>query len=168
MPTATGSRPRLCRWRSRARGDGLAELLAYWDRLKERGVPRFTDIDPVKLSQLGLFGRLHVLDASNPDPAQIRFALYGHDTPLDGGRDYAGFAVGDHPIRIYGQAVADSYDAVRAAGEPAYARIRKGLAGMGHHYARLVLPFSTGRRRIDRLLVAIRPEPDDGVPLDRD
>jgi len=46
-------------------------------------------------------------------------------------------------------------------------RVRKRLGGIGYRYARLILPFSTGEGRVDRLLVAIRPEPNNGVALER-
>jgi hypothetical protein len=95
----------------------------------------------------------------------MRFDLYGNKIPLDQGRNYAGVAVGDHRLRIYAESVAADYDGVRIAAEPRYFRIRKRLDGIGYRYARLVLPFSTGRGRIDRLVVAVRPEPDDGLPL---
>jgi hypothetical protein len=152
----------------RERGDGLAELLAYWHALKGDGrLPSFADIDPVRLAQLGLLGRLHVLNADHPDPLRMRFDLYGNKASLDNGRIYTGLMVGDHPVHIQSQTVAADYDAVRRTAEPHYFRVRKGLTGVGYHYARLVLPFSAGEGRVDRLLVAIRPEPDDGVPLNR-
>lgn len=152
----------------RERGDGIADLLSYWSALKGGAwAPDFADIDPVRLAQLGVLGRLHVLNAENPDPAQMRFDLYGNKIPLDQGRVYTGLAVGAHPVRIQAQTVAADYDAVRRTAEPHYFRIRKQLGGIGYRYARLVLPFSTGKGRIDRLLVAVRPEPDDGLPLDR-
>jgi hypothetical protein len=152
----------------RDRGDSIAELLSYWHALKGEGrVPSFADIDPVRLAQLGLLGRLHVLNAENPDPLLMRFDLYGNKVPLDNGRIYTGLAIGDHPVRIQAETVATDYDTVRRAAEPHYFRVRKQLGGIGYRYARLILPFSTGQGRIDRLLVAVRPEPDDGLPLNR-
>ena len=63
----------------RDRGDNIAELLSYWTALKGGDrVPSFADIDPVRLAQLGLLGRLHVLNAENPDPLLMRFDLYGN------------------------------------------------------------------------------------------
>jgi hypothetical protein len=152
----------------RERGDGIADLLSYWLALKGQArTPDFADIDPVRLAQLGVLGRLHILNADNPDPSQMRFDLYGNKVALDQGRVYTGLAVGAHPVRIQAQTVAADYDAVRRTAEPHYFRIRKQLGGIGYRYARLVLPFSTGEGRIDRLLVAVRPEPDDGLPVDR-
>ena len=152
----------------RDRGDNIAGLLSYWSALKaEDRVPSFADLDPVRLAQLGLLGRLHVLNAENPDPLLMRFDLYGNKVPLDNGRIYTGLAIGDHPVRIQAETVAADYDTVRRAAEPHYFRVRKQLGGIGYRYARLILPFSTGEGRVDRLLVAVRPEPDDGLPLDR-
>jgi hypothetical protein len=151
-----------------ARGGSLADVLRYWQALKGNGaVPSFADIDPVRLAQLGVLGRLHVLNAANPDPALIRFDLYGNKVALDNGRIYTGLAIGDHPVRIQAETVAADYDLVRQSAEPHYFRIRKRLGGVGYRYARLVLPFSDGSGRVDRLMVAIRPEPDDGRALDR-
>jgi hypothetical protein len=152
---------------ARARGDSIADLLQYWDALKgNEKVPEFADIDPVRLAQLGLLGRLHVLNADNPDPLLMRFDLYGNKVPLDNGRIYTGLAIGDHPVRIQAETVAADYDTVRKTAAPHYFRVRKRLGGIGYRYARLILPFSTGEDRVDRLLVAVRPEPDDGLPLD--
>jgi hypothetical protein len=151
-----------------ARGGSLADLLQYWRALKGGArFPFFGDIDPVRLAQLGVLGRLHVLNAANPDPALIRFDLYGNKVPLDNGRIYTGLAIRDHPIRIHAETVAEDYDLVRQSAEPHYFRVRKRLGGVGYRYARLVLPFSDGGGRVDRLMVAIRPEPDDGFALDR-
>lgn len=151
----------------RERGDSIADLLDYWQALKgDTRLPDFSDIDPVRLAQLGLLGRLHVLNAENADPARMRFDLYGNKVPLDKGRIYTGLAVSDHPVRIQAQTVSADYDTVRKTAEPHYFRVRKRLGGIGYRYARLVLPFSTGHGRVDRLLVAVRPEPDDGLPLD--
>jgi hypothetical protein len=151
-----------------ARGDSIADLLSYWQALKgDERVPHFADIDPVRLAQLGLLGRLHVLNAENPDPLLMRFDLYGNKVPLDSGRIYTGLAIGDHPVRIQSQTVAADYDTVRKSAEPHYFRVRKRLGGIGYRYARLILPFSTGEGRVDRLVVAVRPEPDDGLALDR-
>jgi hypothetical protein len=153
---------------ARERGDNIADLLQYWTALKgDEDVPAFADIDPVRLAQLGLLGRLHVLNADNPDPLLMRFDLYGNKVPLDKGRIYTGLAIGDHPVRIQAETVAADYDTVRTAAEPHYFRVRSRLGGVGYRYARLILPFSTGEGRIDRLLVAVRPEPDDGLSLDR-
>jgi hypothetical protein len=150
-----------------ARGGGLADVLRYWQGLKGDGqVPAFGDIDPVRLGQLGVLGRLHVLNAANPDPSLMRFDLYGNKVPLDNGRIYTGLAIGEHPVRIHAETVAADYDLVRQSAEPHYFRVRKRLGGVGYRYARLVLPFSDGGGRIDRLMVAVRPEPDDGLPLD--
>ena len=67
----------------RRRGDSIADLLDYWTALKgDDRVPAFADIDPVRLAQLGLLGRLHVLNAENADPAQMRFDLYGNKIDL--------------------------------------------------------------------------------------
>lgn len=152
----------------RQRGDAIADLLEYWTALKgDARVPHFADIDPVRLAQLGLLGRLHVLNAENPDPALMRFDLYGNKVSLDNGRIYTGLAVGDHPVRIQAQTVAADYEKVRQTAEPHYFRVSKRLGGIGYRYARLILPFSLRGGRVDRLLVAIRPEPDDGLPLDR-
>jgi hypothetical protein len=152
----------------RERGDNIAELLGYWHALKgDDRVPSFADIDPVRLAQLGLLGRLHVLNCENPDPLLMRFDLYGNKVPLDKGRIYTGLAVGDHPVRIHAQTVAADYDTVRRTAEPHYFRIRKQLGGVGYRYARLILPFSTGEGRVDRIVVTVRPEPDDGLPLNR-
>lgn len=152
----------------RERGDSIAELLDYWNALKGAAdVPQFADIDPVRLAQLGLLGRLHVLNAQNPDPLLMRFDLYGNKVPLDNGRIYTGLAIGEHPVRIQSETVAADYDTVRRTAEPHYFRVRKRLGGIGYRYARLVLPFSAGEGGVDRLVVAIRPEPDDGLPLDR-
>jgi hypothetical protein len=151
-----------------ARGDNIADLLSYWTALKgEDRVPRFADLDPVRLAQLGLLGRLHVLNAENADPSRMRFDLYGNKVPLDNGRIYTGLAIGDHPVRIQAQTVAADYDTVRRTAEPHYFRVWKRLGGIGYRYARLILPFSAGEGRVDRLIVAVRPEPDDGLPLDR-
>jgi hypothetical protein len=153
----------------RARGDSIADLLSYWTALKgEDRIPHFADIDPVRLAQLGLLGRLHVLNADNADPLLMRFDLYGNKVPLDSGRIYTGLAIGDHPVRIQSETVAADYDTVRKTAEPHYFRVRKQLGGVGYRYARLILPFSAGESgRVDRLVVAVRPEPDDGLPLDR-
>jgi hypothetical protein len=152
----------------RRRGDSIADLLDYWTALKgDDRVPAFADIDPVRLAQLGLLGRLHVLNAENADSALMRFDLYGNKIPLDNGRIYTGLAVGDHPVRIQAQTVAADYDTVRKTAEPHYFRISKRLGGIGYRYARLILPFSFSGGRVDRLVVAVRPEPDDGLPLDR-
>jgi hypothetical protein len=117
--------------------------------------------------QLGLLGRLHVLNVENADPLRMRFDLYGSKVPLDNGRIYTGLAIGDHPVRIQAETVAADYDVVRKAAEPHYFRVRKRLGGIGYRYTRLALPFSTGEGRVDRLVVAIRPEPNDGLALDR-
>jgi hypothetical protein len=85
----------------RERGDNIAELLGYWHALKgDDRVPSFADIDPVRLAQLGLLGRLHVLNCENPDPLLMRFDLYGNEVPLDKGRIYTGLGrrpPGPHP-----------------------------------------------------------------------
>jgi hypothetical protein len=149
-----------------ARGGELADVLRYWQTLKgKEDVPSFGDIDPVRLAQLGVLGRLHVLNAANPDPALIRFDLYGNRVPLDNGRIYTGLAIGAHPVRIQAETVAADYDLVRQSAEPRYFRVRKRLGGVGYRYARLVLPFSDSNGRVDRLMVAVRPEPDDGLAL---
>ena len=151
-----------------ARGGNIAELLSYWKALKgEVRIPRFGDIDPVRLSQLGLLGRLHVLNVENPDRLRMRFDLYGTKVPIDNGRIYTGLTIGDHPVRIQAETVAADYDLVRKTAEPHYFRVRKRIGGIGYRFTRLVLPFSTGGGRVDRLVVAIRPEPNDGVALDR-
>jgi PAS domain len=151
-----------------ARGDMLADLVHYWQALKGgEAVPLFGDIDPVRLAQLGVLGRMHVLNAENPDPAKMRFDLYGNKVALDNGRVYTGVAIGDHPVRLFAETVAADYDDTRRTAEPHYFRVRKRLGGVGYRYARLALPFSADGRRVDRILVAIRPEPDDGVSLNR-
>jgi hypothetical protein len=151
-----------------ARGGHIAELLTYWTALKgEDWIPRFGDIDPVRLTQLGLLGRLHVLNVENPDPLRMRFDLYGTKLPFDEGRIYTGLTVGDHPVRILAETVAADYDLVRQTAQPHYFRVRKQLGNISYRFTRLVLPFSTGEGRVDRLLVAIRPEPNNGVALER-
>jgi hypothetical protein len=118
---------------ARERGDNIADLLCYWEALKGNGrVPDFADIDPVRLAQLGLLGRLHVLNADNPDPLLMRFDLYGNKVPLDNGRIYTGLAVGDHPVRIQAETVAADYDAARMAAEPHYFRVQARLGGVGY------------------------------------
>jgi hypothetical protein len=130
----------------RERGDNIAELLGYWHALKgDDRVSSFADIDPVRLAQLGLLGRLHVLNCENPDPLLMRFDLYGNEVPLDKGRIYTGLGrrpPGPHPR-------ADRRRRLRH-GAPHYFRIRKQLDGVGYRYARLSLPFSTGEGRVDR------------------
>lgn len=152
---------------ARARGDVLSNMLQYWAILLGTArVPNFGDIDPVRLAQLGILGWLHVLNAANPDPGRMRFDLYGNKSPLDNGRIYTGLAIGDYPIRVYAQSLGADLDIVRHTAEPRYFRIRKRLSGVDYHYSRLALPFSSDGTHIDRVVVAVRPEPDNAIPVD--
>jgi hypothetical protein len=151
---------------ARARGDMLSNMLQYWTALLGTArVPNFGDIDPVRLAQFGLLGSLHVLNAANPDPGRMRFDLYGKKSPLDTGRIYTGLAVGDYPIRVYAQTFAADLDSVRQTAEPRYFRIRNRLSGVDYHFSRLALPFSSDGTHIDRVVIVVRPEPDNAIPV---
>lgn len=146
----------------RTRGDELSDMLSYWESLSAEGIPNFSDLDPAQLGQIGLLHRLHVVDASNRDPREMRFDLFAPGAGLDKGRDLRGTRIVDYPVKIYANQTMADYNMVRLAGAPRYQRVRSRLNGVGYRYRRLILPFTTDHRRVDRLITAVALEPGSG------
>ena len=143
------------------RGDPLGTLYSYWSDLRSAGACRFSDIDTVQLARAEIIGKLHVVDVASSDPHNFRFDLFGYAVPI--GRYEAPCA---HPVAIWADSLMRDYNTVRVTAGPRLHRMRCRLGEVNHHYTRLILPFHDKRRRVTRLLVAIREEPGNGMRVE--
>ena len=144
-----------------ARGDPLGYLYLYWRDLRAAGSLQFASIDTVHLARAGVIGKLHIVDVTSGDPGDFRFELSGYALPL--GRFEKPRAL---PTPIYAEAAMRDYNTARLTAVPRLHRMRSRLNGTSYHYTRLILPFLDARGRTNRLVVAVRQEPGDGVRLE--
>ena len=140
--------------RLRSEGGGLARLLAYWEALAETG-SLVSDIDPVKLRELGFLRRIHVVDVSNPDPEKGVLEVRAPDAPAAASNMTHGSSLSKHPVRIAVKGASADYDAARRTQRPHLASVRSRLLEREFRYRRLILPFTSDGLRWDKLLVAI-------------
>jgi hypothetical protein len=140
----------------RAKRDGLTNLFLYWEAVWRSG-GRLSDIDPVRLIQLGLLDRMHLINADDPDPRGFVLELRGPNAPSVPGSLRNGDRLTQHPVGILAASLLDDYERVRRRGEPQYARVDSCLFGENYRYRRLILPLTMDGSRVDRLLVAIAP-----------
>jgi hypothetical protein len=143
------------------RNDPLGYLYDYWCSLRVETECRFSNIDPVHLMRAGVLGGLHVVDVSSSDPEDFRFELFGYAIPMK--RPEKPRA---HPIAIYADRTLYDYNTVRMTASPRLHRLHCRLHGTRHHYTRLILPFLDPQRRVERLLVAVRQEPGNGIKVE--
>jgi len=139
----------------------LGCLYQYWLGCKRTsgGVPSRDAINPHVLHDCKLLGYAHVVDVSADDPLEFTFRLFGTSVTLDDSRNYAGTKVGDYPVAPYREAVAKDYLTVKITAWPRLQRVRASVNYSRRSYQRLILPFSGGDSKPDRLLVAVRYEP---------
>jgi len=135
--------------------DRLADLFSYWEALQNSGGGRLSDVDPVRLIQLGLLDRMHLINADDPDPAGLVVEVRAPGAPAVPGSLRNGDKLARHPVQILADSTIDDYDRVRRHGQPQYARVESSLLDRRYRYRRLVLPLSTSGDRVDRLLVVI-------------
>jgi hypothetical protein len=135
--------------------DRLADLYFYWEALQNSGGGRLSDVDPVRLIQLGLLDRMHLINADDPDPAGLVVEVRAPGAPAVPGSLRNGDKLARHPVQILADSTIDDYDRVRRHGQPQYARVESSLLDRRYRYRRLVLPLSTSGDRVDRLLVVI-------------
>lgn len=145
------------------RGDALGSLYRYWSDLRAAGAHQFSSIDTVQLARAGIIGKLHIVDVASGDPQDFRFELFGYDVSI--GRYYESPRA--HPVGIWVDGLVRDYNTVRLTAAPRLHRIRCLLGDTNYHYTRLILPFLGNRRRVTRLLVAIREEAGDNVKIQR-
>lgn len=143
------------------RSDPLGYLYEYWCSLRAETECRFSNIDPVHLMRAGVIGGLHVVDVSSSDPEDFRFELFGYAIPMK--RPEKPRA---HPIAIYADRTLHDYNTVRMTASPRLHRLRCRLNDVSHHYTRLILPFLDAQGRVERLLIAVRQEPGNGVKVE--
>jgi hypothetical protein len=140
------------------RADTLGYLYRYWRDLRTQTNCGFNDVDSVHLARAGIIGKLHILNVTSSDPAEFRYELFGYAVPVP---QYP--TPKAHPIGIWVDSLLRDYNTVRLSGVPRLHRVRSRLNGTSYHYTRLILPFLDKRHRVNRLAVAIRQEPGDGV-----
>jgi|HubBroStandDraft_1064217.scaffolds.fasta_scaffold05797_3 hypothetical protein len=143
------------------RNDPLGYLYEYWCSLRAETECRFSNIDPVHLMRAGILGGLHVVDVSSGDPEDFRFELFGYAIPMK--RPEKPRA---HPIAIYADRTLHDYNTVRMTASPRLHRLHCCLHSTRHHYTRLILPFLDPQRRVERLLIAVRQEPGNGIKVE--
>jgi hypothetical protein len=143
------------------RSDPLGYLYEYWCSLRAETECRFSNIDPIHLMRAGVLGGLHIVDVSSSDPEDFRFELFGYAIPMAGPERPRA-----HPVGIYADRTLHDYNTVRMTASPRLHRIHCRLHSTTHHYTRLILPFLDSRHRVERLLVAIRQEPGNGIKVE--
>jgi hypothetical protein len=143
------------------RGDPLGYLFRYWRHLRTVTDCKLSNIDTVHIERAEILGKMHIVDVSSSDPREFRFELSGYAIPL--GRYERPQTL---PVPIYAETAMRDYNTVRLVAAPRLHRVRSRLSGVNYHYTRLILPFLNAQGRVDRLLVAIRQEPGDGVKVE--
>jgi len=139
----------------RARGGNLSELLCYWEHLWHFCGGMLSDLDPIRLHQMGILGNVHLVNTRNDDPDRFFFEIRALRAPAVPGTCTAGMLVREHPVAIVARNALREYHAARRGCEPRYALVESQLLGADYRYRRLVLPLTTDGRIVDRLLVAV-------------
>ncbi len=132
----------------------LRKALTVWESKGRDGLlPARKDIDVLDLRPL--IGRIHLVDVSDPDPANYRFRLFGSAIRFDGDKNYTNFAIGAHTSPSYRQALMEDYAAVTFTGTPSYQQVVAVVNFQRYSYSRLILPLADDGRRVDQLMVCI-------------
>jgi hypothetical protein len=139
----------------------LGYLYNYWRWLHSTTGCQLSNIDTIHLMRAGIIGNLHVVDVESSDPDDFRFELGGYQIPLElceKPRDFQ---------PIYAASVLHDYNTARLTAVPRLQRVRTRLGRVFHHYTRLILPLYDSRRRVSRLLIGIRQEPDNATIVEQ-
>ena len=132
----------------------LQTALSLWEiNGKDGMLPARKDIDVLDLRPL--IGRIHLVDVSDPDPANYRFRLFGSAVRFPGDNNYANFAIGAHTSPSFRQALMEDYAAVTFTGTPSYQHVVAMVNFQHYSYSRLILPLADDGRRVDQLMVCI-------------
>jgi hypothetical protein len=138
----------------------MALLMAYWEELASEGwPPRFSRLNPWRLRDFGLLGRVNVDDVSPAEPAHFTIELHGAGRTIDKGVNYTGMQLGQYDVEIFARSLLLDFGAVKASGRPAYHQliVRNSLSRIC--YTRLLLPFSSNGKTTDRVLTCFRSQP---------
>lgn len=115
--------------------------------------PRDLDFDDVVA--LGLAGHTHLIDCSDDNPLNFRFAHYGAKARVLARRSFQGQRIADASwgaLRSFG---ATDYARIKAAGEPDLIDVSYVLGGKRTSYRRLAVPLSSDGRQVSHLLVGM-------------
>jgi hypothetical protein len=138
----------------------LAPALGHWKELDRGGLlPDRRSIDPLKLGQL--LGTVHIVDASDRDPLNYYFRLWGSRISLDRYHNYTKLRLGDHPYPVLRDTVLEDYRTVVETGVPSYHQHSARLNFLGYSWSRLILPFADDGRRVTHLLICVNERPID-------
>jgi hypothetical protein len=133
----------------------LLEAMGYWQSLRKGGLlPEPRLIDPVKLKPL--LGWTHKVDASDPDPTNYYFRLWGTHIPLERFKAFTGLRISEYPSAPYRDAVMHDYHDVVASGVPTYQHVLARINYREYSYTRLILPLASDLRTVNQLLVCIQ------------
>jgi hypothetical protein len=139
----------------------LGYLYDYWRWLHSMTRCQLSNVDTVHLMRAGIIGNLHVVNVESSDPDDFRFELAGYQIPLpfcEKPRDFQ---------PIYATSVLHDYNDARLTAAPRLQRVRTRLGRVFHHYTRLILPLYDSQRRVSRLLIGIRQEPDNATIVEQ-
>lgn len=116
--------------------------------------PRDVDLDDVVA--LGLAGHTHLIDCSDDDPLNFRFAHYGAKARVLARRSFQGQRIAEASwaaLRSFG---ATDYGRIKSSGEPDLVDVSYVLCGKRTSYRRLAVPLSSDGRKVSHLLVGMR------------
>ncbi len=130
----------------------LRGLFAYWQEIRHGrdALPSIDQVDPLALNRIG-GGKFHILRKTGT--GSYRVWRYGNEVTLDGGRNWTGLIVAEHPSRAYALSLQTDYFEAEMLGAPIFAHINANIAGDRRDYDRLILPVLGGSEKI--LLIGV-------------
>jgi hypothetical protein len=131
----------------------MAAELANWEAARMRLLlPPIASVTfPRELNPVA--GRAHVVDTSSSEASGYWFRHWAPINSYHFGE--AGRRLRDMPPSLMRDNAVEDYWSTVQAGVPAYHLIRLTQDGVSYAYARLLLPFASNGRQVDRLLVLI-------------
>jgi hypothetical protein len=135
----------------------LRRLYQYWDR--ERGghaMPLRNSVDPIKMCYI--LGHLALIDVG-ADRKHFRVRLHGTELVSRLGVDFTGKTVDELPSADLRRLAQTWFDAVVDREAPYHDQVDRVIDGLSRHFEALVLPYSTQRRRVELMVLAIRCRP---------
>ncbi len=128
----------------------LAELLAYWDKLRAgRAMPRRSEIDPIDIA--GHLRRVHLLSVEGPDT--YRFRIYGGGVTNPDAVDMTGRTTMDYSDSGFSRMVTRHLHECVAEAKPVGYEVLARLDEEPYEYTFIAVPLSNNGSDVNMLLV---------------
>lgn len=132
-------------------------LFKCWKALDHGGrTPLAQDVLTDNSSIMRLDGYTSLIDVSDPNPWNFLFVAHCHTPYLRLGSELNDTRVSQFPCAMHAKALMAEYFMARETAKPVYHEIEQMIFGLSRHYRRLILPLADTRRKITKLVVAVR------------